>query len=70
MTVVSIGWQGERRVNGDKSLKTQGGRLAAGLQGKEVLEGSPVTVMLLALAVFGLFVFSIVSSYLSERRRS
>jgi len=44
--------------------------LAAGLQGKEVLEGSPVTVMLLALAVFGLFVFSIVSSYLSERRRS
>jgi len=40
------------------------------LQGKEVLEGSPVTVMLLALAVFGLFVFSIVSSYLSERRRT
>jgi len=27
-------------------------------------------VMILALSVFGLFVFSILSSYLSERRRS
>ena len=27
-------------------------------------------VMILGLAVFGLFVFSVVSSYLSERRRS
>ena len=29
-----------------------------------------VVVMILALAVFGLFVFSVLSSYLSERRRS
>jgi hypothetical protein len=27
-------------------------------------------VMILGLAVFGLFVFSVVSSYFSERRRS
>jgi len=47
----------------------RGKQLAAGLQDKEALEGSPVMVMLLALAVFGLFVFSIVSQYLSERRR-
>jgi hypothetical protein len=43
--------------------------LAAGLQERRVSEDSPVMVMFLALAVFGLFVFSIVSQYLSERRR-
>jgi hypothetical protein len=37
---------------------------------KGCLEGNPVVVMILALAVFGLFVFSVLSSYLSERRRS
>lgn len=34
------------------------------------MEDNSVMVMLLTLAVFGLFVFSIVSGYLSERRRS
>jgi len=42
----------------------------AGCRIKGCLEGSPVMVMILGLAVFGLFVFSILSSYLSERRRS
>jgi hypothetical protein len=50
-------------------LKIGRKELAAGLLEKGVLEGSPVLVMLLAFAVFALFVFSIVSQYLSERRR-
>jgi non-ribosomal peptide synthetase component E (peptide arylation enzyme) len=52
-----------------KSLKIGRKELAAGLLEKGLLEGSPVLVMLLAFAVFALFVFSIVSQYLSERRR-
>ena len=44
--------------------------MGRGLQGKGCLEGSAVMVMVLGLAVFGLFVISVVSSYLSERRRS
>ena len=44
--------------------------MASGLLSISVFGGESMVVMILGLAVFGLFVFSVVSSYLSERRRS
>jgi hypothetical protein len=44
--------------------------MAGGLLWIKVFGGEPMVVMILGLAVFGLFVFSLLSSYLSERRRS
>ena len=44
--------------------------MAGGLLSNQVFGGKPMIVMILGLGVFGLFVFSVVSSYLSERRRS
>jgi len=44
--------------------------MASGLLSISVFGGESMVVMILGLAVFGLFVFSVMSSYLSERRRS
>jgi hypothetical protein len=44
--------------------------MAGGLHWIMVFRGEPMMVMILGLAVFGLFVFSLMTSYLSERRRS
>jgi hypothetical protein len=44
--------------------------MAGGLLWIKVFGGELMVVMILGLAVFGLFVFSLLTSYLSERRRS
>jgi hypothetical protein len=44
--------------------------MASGLLSISVFGGESMVVMILGLAVFGLFVFSVMTSHLSERRRS
>jgi len=44
--------------------------MAGGLLSNRAFGGEAMVVMILGLAVFGLFVFSVMTSYLSERHRS